>query len=147
MSDEKNILIYASHYEHINRGCMEDILRRFNGFNIRLTLLVCNNSHRLCYLNQCLSNSGESFYDNHLEACKICFSNQLVFKKYADQLGIVCGTIFLNEAESNNQLSPELVDLVHFCLPQISDPFLFDRLNSNPSIVSEIGRASCRERV
>ena len=102
MSADKHILIYASQYEHINRGCMENLLQRFSGFSIKLTLLLCDSSHRACYLNKCLANAGIDFIENDYSACQVCYSNQSVFQNYAHQLGISCNTIVLPSSDIND---------------------------------------------
>ena len=124
MKHTANILIYASHYEHINRGCMEDLLRRTYGLNIQLTVLQCNSSIHACYLNKCLASVGSDFHKNHPSACQVCISNQSVFQHYASKLNIPCSTIVVPQASNSPRYDRNLVSLVDFCLPSIGNASL-----------------------
>jgi hypothetical protein len=131
MSIEKNILVYASHYEHINRGCMEALLQKFPNFSLRLILVRCNDSHNVCYLNQCLASADKHFCCNYTAACSVCVANQSVFEHYASQLRIPISTIHVPEASCSDVVSSELAGLIKYCLPIISDPNLASRLNDH----------------
>ena len=136
MSLEKNILIYASHYEHINRGCMEAILQKFHDTPFRLIVVRCNDSHRACYLNQCLASADKNFRSNHAAACAVCVANQSVFDYYSSYCQIPVSTIHIPAADTNESVSLEMTQLVNYCLPIIGERDLANRLNADPSIVA-----------
>ena len=136
MANNQKILIYPSQYEHINRGCMENLLNRFAGSNIEITIIQCTNSHRACYLNKCLSNSGPDFSSNHLDACNVCVSNQSVFLHYAARLGIPCHTIALPALDNISHIPLELSDLLKFCLPSLSNKHLASKIYQSNALLS-----------
>lgn len=136
MSDLKHVLIYGSHFEHINRGCMEDLLRRFRGSEIKLTLLQCQSSHEGCYLNQCLSNSGLDFNYNVQPSCQVCVNNQSVFNEYASLLDIPFNTIYIPRSANNVFYSDDLINLVKTCLPSVANPNLASIIEGDPVLNS-----------
>lgn len=135
MSNVKNILIYASHYEHINRGCMENLLQRFHGVRISLSVVRCNDSQRVCYLNQCLASADKEFRANFPAACSVCVANQSVFEYYASQCQIPLETIQLPAATAGDVISSDLTKLVEYCLPFIGHSDLASRLSDDLGFV------------
>ena len=136
MSKRQNILIYGSPYEHINRGCMEDLLNRFSGSSISISILQCTNSHHACYLNKALAHASSEFNTNFLEVCNLCVANQSVFSHYCSKLGIHCSTIIAPKVSCKNTIPIDFYDLVRFCLPELNNSKLALQIGQNPLFYS-----------
>ena len=116
MPVERNILVYASHFEHINRGCMEAIFSHHHHSSFRLTVVRCDDSHHACYLNQCLASADKEFSINLSSACSICVANQSVFDEYARKFRFNLYVTSVPSVSANYVLPADLKELIEYCL-------------------------------
>tara|TARA_B100000674_G_C37936190_1_gene960400 strand:+ start:798 stop:2324 length:1527 start_codon:yes stop_codon:yes gene_type:complete len=112
----KNILIYSSQYEHINRGLLDYIENTYRLAKCKILLITCDNEISNCYLNHRLSNIDKIEHYNNEEACQTCINNQRSFIDYSEELAYKISEVKLSKEkyliEEDRQKNSEFIEEV-----------------------------------